>query len=138
MIDVDDPLTALLNFIRPAFHADAACREHPELSWFPERGEPTKAQLAVCAGCLVRDECREAGADEQVGIWGGLSGNARRRIGGGGGPHVGPTRATAERLEAIARMRARGAASAEIADRLGMSLGALNSLERRYRSDDAA
>ncbi len=136
MIDVDDPLTALLSFIRPAFHADAACREHPELSWFPERGEPTKAQLAVCAGCLVRDECREAG--ELVGIWGGLSGRARRAVSGGSGPHVGPRRATVERLEAIASMRARGAASAEIAERLGLSLAGLNSLERRYRSDDAA
>lgn len=41
-------LTSLLN--RPAWHADAACREHPELTWFPARGESVNAAKAVCAG----------------------------------------------------------------------------------------
>ncbi|MDQ1367726.1 MAG: Transcription factor WhiB, partial [Acidimicrobiaceae bacterium] len=40
---------------RPAWHADAACKEAPrEVSWFPNHGETE----AICAGCLVIGECR--------------------------------------------------------------------------------
>jgi len=42
---------------RPHWHADAACREHPEVSWFPDRGEDSRPAKAVCAACPVRDEC---------------------------------------------------------------------------------
>jgi len=42
----------------PAWHADAACKEHPDLSWFPERGEDSTAAKAVCESCLVTAECR--------------------------------------------------------------------------------
>lgn len=62
----------------PAWHADAACKEHPEISFFPAPGRTAEAQQArqVCAGCLVRTECFEA-ADEH-GIWGGTSARERR------------------------------------------------------------
>jgi WhiB family transcriptional regulator, redox-sensing transcriptional regulator len=67
---------------RPAWHADAACREHPEVSFFPERGEPTEPAKAICRGCLVRDECAAfADADfaaRSHGIWGGTSTRERR------------------------------------------------------------
>lgn len=52
---------------------DAACREHPELTWFPERGQDIRAARAVCAGCLVRPECSEYGRRERYGVWGGVS-----------------------------------------------------------------
>lgn len=71
------PLLGLLH--RPAWHADAACKEHPELSWYPERGDDVRPLKAVCAGCLVRDECAEAGAHEMHGIWAGESARNRRR-----------------------------------------------------------
>ena len=65
--------------MRPPWHADAACREHPELTWFPDRGQPTEPAKAVCAGCLVAPECRAAGiAGREHGIWGGLSERGRR------------------------------------------------------------
>lgn len=61
---------------RPAWQADALCREHPEVTWFPERGEPAGPAKAVCQGCLVRSECL-AWAMEQdpalEGVWGGLT-----------------------------------------------------------------
>jgi WhiB family redox-sensing transcriptional regulator len=58
--------------------ADAACREHPELSFHLQRGASAKPLKDVCAGCLVREECldyalamdREGGAH---GFWGGMS-----------------------------------------------------------------
>jgi Transcription factor WhiB len=40
--------------------------------------EPAKA---VCAECLVRAECRDAGIEgDEVGIWGGTTGRERRRL----------------------------------------------------------
>jgi len=67
---------------KPAWHADAACREHPELSWFPAQGEDSSAARAVCSGCLVVGECRSwalAQGGGLVGLWGGLSDRERRR-----------------------------------------------------------
>lgn len=79
LVDPTPPLHELLELRRPDWHADAECREHPELTWFPERGEDSSAALAVCARCLVRDECRTAGASEGHGIWGGIGEHARPR-----------------------------------------------------------
>ena len=86
-IDRNEPGVAaeLLDLIaggKPAFHADAACKEGPELSWFPERGEDTAAALAVCGGCLVVAECRSwalAQGPQLQGLWGGLSTRERLR-----------------------------------------------------------
>jgi WhiB family redox-sensing transcriptional regulator len=61
---------------RPAFHADAACREAPpEVTWFPERGQSSGPAKAVCRRCLVLWECRTwaLAQDGLEGIWGGLS-----------------------------------------------------------------
>lgn len=67
---------------RPAWMADALCREHPEVRFFPERGEPTAPAKAICRDCLVRQECEAFGRDEAHGIWGGLSNRERRRLRG--------------------------------------------------------
>ncbi len=66
---------------RPAWQADAACREHPELTWFPARGQDCGPALEVCRGCLVVEECRAwalAQGPELKGLWGGLSELQRR------------------------------------------------------------
>jgi hypothetical protein len=69
-----DVLEQLLNQ-RPAWHADAACREHPEIKWFPERGADLAAIRAVCACCLVQAECYQSAIDhdERDGWWAGMS-----------------------------------------------------------------
>lgn len=66
----------------PAWHADAACRDHPELSWFPDRGEDLRPARAVCASCLVRSECLSAALEDAYtnGVWGGTSERERRRM----------------------------------------------------------
>jgi WhiB family redox-sensing transcriptional regulator len=67
---------------KPAWHADAACVEHPELAWFPAQGEDTAAAKAVCSTCLVVGECRSwalAQGPQLHGLWGGLSGLERKR-----------------------------------------------------------
>ena len=67
---------------RPLWMRDSACQEHPEVNWFPERGEDTRPAKAVCAGCLVRQECLDLALEQsdKFGIWGGMSERERRRI----------------------------------------------------------
>lgn len=60
----EDPpsLTELIHWIarpRPVWMRDAACREHPEVNFFPARGEDRRPALAVCGRCLVLNECRQ-------------------------------------------------------------------------------
>lgn len=63
---------------RPGWMLDAACREHPEVSWFPTRGDDVRIARAICTGCLVRAECADYGRREHWGMWGGLSINDRK------------------------------------------------------------
>lgn len=49
--------------------------------FFPDRGVPTKDAKEVCQSCVVRKDCLEyALAEEEFGIWGGLSERERRRL----------------------------------------------------------
>ena len=75
-------LAAAVDIATPDWHADAACREHPEVNWFPERGEDVRPARRICGGCLVRDECRTWALSQDtwlVGIWAGTSQRDRRR-----------------------------------------------------------
>jgi WhiB family redox-sensing transcriptional regulator len=69
---------------RPAWYADAACREHPELSWVDPGGSGGRvmAAKAVCAACPVRPEClATAVADPTlIGIWGATTTHERRAL----------------------------------------------------------
>lgn len=60
----------------------ANCRGiDPEL-FHPARGESCEAARAVCAGCVVREECLQHALDngERLGVWGGLSERERRKL----------------------------------------------------------
>ncbi len=67
---------------RPAWQADALCKEYPDVPWFPRRGEDRRPALAVCGRCLVLNECRQWALHDphapSHGIVGGLSEQARR------------------------------------------------------------
>jgi hypothetical protein len=76
----DDAFLEFLRAVKPDWHRDAACREHPDVNFFPERGEDSRPAKAVCAKCLVRAECLAAGIREHFGIWSGTSERERRRI----------------------------------------------------------
>lgn len=58
----------------------ALCRQHPEVNFFPERGEPVDDAVAICQACPVRERCLSEGLYDNFGIWGGTSGNQRRRL----------------------------------------------------------
>jgi WhiB family transcriptional regulator, redox-sensing transcriptional regulator len=64
----------------PAWHADAACKEHPELTWFPEHGGDVCGPKTVCERCLVKSECLTAGLEENHGVWAGTSPRHRVRL----------------------------------------------------------
>ena len=62
-------LFALLD--RPAWHARALCRDHPEVDFFASR---TKAAERLCRCCPVVEECgawAEARSDLHDGVWAG-------------------------------------------------------------------
>jgi WhiB family transcriptional regulator, redox-sensing transcriptional regulator len=68
----------------PAWMTQAACKNHPEVSWFPRKGGRREEQAKrICAGCPVRYTCLlwalEQGSDLQ-GIWGGRGAQARARM----------------------------------------------------------
>ena len=67
---------------RPAWMADAVCKEHPEVDFFPGQGGDCSPAIAICAGCLVQPECRAyAVADSDImGVWGGTTAAERRRL----------------------------------------------------------
>ena len=73
---------------RPGWMRDALCLEHPEIDWFPTGLDAdaigaARAAKAICARCLVRDECLERALDLGdlcEGIWGGTNRRARQRI----------------------------------------------------------
>ena len=78
-----DDLLAAVAANRPAWHADALCREHPEVSWFVERGEPLAPAKDICSRCLVLAECTSWALDQDqslVGIWGGTTAPQRKRM----------------------------------------------------------
>lgn len=74
-------LVALLDRHRPAWQADAACLEHPDVTFFPERGESLAPARAVCAGCLVSGECAAyaVAIGASAGVWAGVAVASRRR-----------------------------------------------------------
>jgi WhiB family redox-sensing transcriptional regulator len=61
----------------PAWHADAACREHPEVRWVgsDNSGPNVRTAKAICSTCLVQAECLAvAMADPTLlGVWGGTT-----------------------------------------------------------------
>lgn len=68
------------------FVGKAACRDRPDVDFFPEGTayrsgqKATEAAKAVCASCEARAECLEAGMNEVFGIWGGTTPDERKTL----------------------------------------------------------
>jgi WhiB family redox-sensing transcriptional regulator len=85
-----DPVT----FGELDWYDNAACRaatnagDADTADWYPSRGDwdtpAVRQALAICSTCPVRDDCLDLAltqpAHDDVGIWGGLSERARRRL----------------------------------------------------------
>ena len=71
-----DLANLLANIIgRPSWHRDAACAEYPVEVFFPDRGEPTEPAKAICARCLVAEDCAAFALEriDLAGVWAGTS-----------------------------------------------------------------
>jgi WhiB family redox-sensing transcriptional regulator len=59
---------------RPEWQADALCKEHADVNFFPELGESAKEARRVCSCSLSRAECLTFGIETRsLGLWGGTS-----------------------------------------------------------------
>jgi WhiB family redox-sensing transcriptional regulator len=67
----------------PDWHALAECRGTDTMVFFPRRGQSHEPALEFCGRCEVRAECLDEAlgdSDLDVGVRGGLSARARRRL----------------------------------------------------------
>ncbi len=66
------------------WYGQAACRGTDVEVFFVEAGNhrfPDWSQaLRFCRNCPVREECLEAGINEEYGIWGGVTANQRKEL----------------------------------------------------------
>jgi WhiB family transcriptional regulator, redox-sensing transcriptional regulator len=84
------PVAVIEDGGRQAWLDQAACRDTDPDQFFPEPGEHTKAAeaKAICAGCQVRDQCRDLavnaanGIDADHGVFGGTLPTERSRLRG--------------------------------------------------------
>jgi WhiB family redox-sensing transcriptional regulator len=62
--------------------AFAACKDHPQTSFFPLNRQEEAAALAICAICPVREDCLDhaLATNERFGVWGGATEKDRRRL----------------------------------------------------------
>ena len=68
---------------REPWQDSALCAEIGDLDLFyPEKGNPNKTALKICARCDVREECLESAIRrrEYWGVWGGLGEQQRRKL----------------------------------------------------------
>jgi len=68
---------------RPTWQQDAACRGQGVTPFFPERSgeDASTAAKKVCADCPVKAPCLAYGLEHNMsGVWGGTSGNDRRKM----------------------------------------------------------
>ncbi len=77
------PTGEIVRHGRPGWMSDAACREHPEITWFPASAEEGLKAKSICYGCLVMDTCREYAIEHcESGVWGGMTDGERHRFAG--------------------------------------------------------
>lgn len=65
------------------WRADALCKEHPEVEWFPTRGTSLEPARKICALCLVSEECLAEAIAEHgtpIGVRSGTSERERRQL----------------------------------------------------------
>jgi hypothetical protein len=66
--------------MREAWRVLAACIDQPTRWWFSDLARDQTRARSYCAACLVRTECRDSAiANDEYGIWGGLTKDERHR-----------------------------------------------------------
>ncbi len=74
-----DDFLAAVGFTRPRWMRDSACREHPDVDFYAP--SQTDEARAICARCLVTDECLTFALEHgEQGVWGGTDEADRRAM----------------------------------------------------------
>ena len=80
----DSSRARVLGSLSGPWDRDALCREHPEVNFYPGRGESSEPAKAVCRECLVKRECLVTAMSNQGayahGVWGGTAPEERRQL----------------------------------------------------------
>ncbi len=75
------PDLAALIAPRPAWMADALCREHPQVVFVLASGQSAAAAKAICSRCAVVDECLNYAVEyDERGVWGATPDRERRAM----------------------------------------------------------
>jgi hypothetical protein len=125
-----------LSYTVERWTAAGACRGMDAESFFPIRGESTRAAKQVCSECPVTDECLDYAlrTSQRYGIWGGKSEQERRRlraVRNKRGPAVAMDRYRRAAEIAVAAHKAGQIPSRAVSDALGVTAeSALNMLCR--------
>jgi WhiB family redox-sensing transcriptional regulator len=67
----------------PEWHSRAACKDRPDIDWFPGEHDQRGQAIAVCTRCPARQECLDWSLSQGPGlhgIWGGVGRDGRRRL----------------------------------------------------------
>lgn len=111
--------------------------------FFPSKGSPATPAQAVCAHCLVSQECGEFAltlGDALPGVWGGLSQKRRRRLRAelreGAHPQADRIGERQDRDDLVRILTSSGLSTAEIADRLGVTQRTVSRARERNRRKD--
>ncbi|MEX1007667.1 MAG: WhiB family transcriptional regulator [Acidimicrobiia bacterium] len=82
-----DPPLSLIDALRLAaapWRKDALCCEHPEVNFYPDRGQSGASAKVVCRDCLVKRECLLFAMSNrdafEHGVWGGTIPSERREL----------------------------------------------------------
>jgi WhiB family redox-sensing transcriptional regulator len=75
-----DELLDLVRWLRPSWHARAACRSASIDAFFVGKGKSIEPARRICADCPVRLDCLQYAMehDDVTGVWGGFSYLERR------------------------------------------------------------
>lgn len=76
--DDDDLVVTITDWIKPAWHAEAACRGVGAGAFFVEQGGDVAPAKAMCAECPVIEACAQDSLGEMYGIWAGTNPIQRR------------------------------------------------------------
>lgn len=82
MLDTFGGALDVIDDLRPEWMVQALCKRHPEVEFFPGRGESLDGAKNICRRCPVREQCLDyaLATNQEHGIWGGESERERRRL----------------------------------------------------------
>lgn len=75
------PYDPTRTFYPEPWEDQAACVGKNPDWWFSDNPYTTETARTICAGCPVRLLCLEKGRSEEFGMFGGLTGKERKRLG---------------------------------------------------------